>query len=166
VSRSDGGSPARVRAVLAVAGCAALLGVGVPVPVHASCAGPGLAVPGATVRLGVEAAGEAQSVTVLPAARGRLVVEGVSFSNGACDDTPDTSGCSGRRATTPTLPAADVPLVLVQGERSWTLGASDAAGDEQGYRVRWEVVLPPGLEPGAALLRASTAELQLEVPAP
>jgi hypothetical protein len=130
---------------------AALIGLAVaPLPeqpASASCAAPYLEVderttlsPGTTVTI-----------------EGGAFVDGcrdvmVCGSGWGCDD-----GCE--YPDPPPVPYEDVELRLVQGQRSWVLGTSDAgtAEDDQQGRVRWTVDLPTGAEPGRARLVADHA---------
>ena len=154
----------RSRVSLVVALCAAGLGlVAGPSPVTAGCVGPSLEVPGAQTRFAEEL--EGRSVTVLPRRDGPLVVTGMTFANGPCNDTPNTSGCGAPETPAPSVPAKDVELTLRQGERTWRLGTADASGSEDNYAVRWDTELPAEVRPGRATLIAGTADLAIEVPA-
>ena len=83
----------------------------------------------------------------------RLTVRGVFFIAG-CDDTPPTDGSAPVRSPGKT----DVPLRVRQAGEVYELGRADAGGPdgpEGRYgRIRWDVVVPEGLEPGYARLKA------------
>ena len=148
----------RIRMLIVAASCAAL-GLVAPSPASAGCVGPSLEVPGAELRFPTD------RTVVLPRSAGPLLVTGVTFTDGTCNDTPRTSGCGAPETPAPAQPARGVELRLTQGDRTWELGTADAASSEQYYRVRWEVVLPADLRPGRATLTAGTADLVIEVPA-
>ena len=152
-----------VHRLLAVAGSAAVLGLGAAPSVTASCVGPSLEVAGGELRFAAEQ--ESRSVVVLPRSAGPLLVTGTTFTDGTCNDTPSTSGCGAPATPAPPQPARGVELRLTQGDRTWELGTADAAGSEEHYAVRWQVELPPDLKPGRATLTASSTELVVEVPA-
>lgn len=86
-----------------------------------------------------------------------VVVEGRAFMDG-CRDTMDCSGFLGcddcEYEDPPPEPLEDVALRLVQGERSWLLGRTDAGAAENGEqgRVTWDVDVPVDAEPGPARL--------------
>ena len=153
----------RSRASLVVVMCAAALGLVAPSPVTAGCVGPSLEVPGAQTRFAAQL--EGRSVTVLPRRDGPLAVTGMTFANGPCNDTPNTSGCGAPETPAPSVPAKGVELTLRQGEQTWRLGTADASGSDDNYAVRWDIELPADLRPGRATLIAGTADLAIEVPA-
>ena len=51
-------------------------------------------------------------------------------------------------------PRKHVKLRLRQGDRTWVLDVADAG---RHYRIRWTFVLPPGVKPGHARLKAPGA---------
>ena len=159
------------RRVLVTAVSSAVLGVVATSPVTASCAGPTLDVAGAQVRY--DSTGAEPPAAVLRQRAGTIVVTGTAFGDGRCDGPRHVSGCRPPPADvppTPPAPARDVRLLLSQGERTWRLGTADARSTGHGAVVRWEVELPPELEPGSATLTAEAtsvrATLELEVPGP
>ena len=94
------------------------------------------------------------TVTTLFLRRGEpLTVTGRWFFRG-CHDTSDSSGCSSPPPRRPEKPRRDVRLVLSQGGRSWLLGTADAGPPRLQYPVRWRVVVPHDVQPGAAVLSA------------
>ena len=134
--------PCTAALVLALLGAAAATAPDLGSPAAASCAGPSLD------------AGRGPRAVVTAGAP--LVVRGEAFLDG-CDDTGAcTAGCSGcRRSEVHGL--RDVTLAVRQGGRTWRLGSADA-GDADGEQrargdVAWDVVLPPDLRPGRAVLR-------------
>lgn len=148
------------RRLLVTAASAAALGLVATSPVTASCAGPALDVAGAEVRY--DPTGASRPVGVLARPDGPLVVTGTTFTDGTCNDTPDTSGCEPPRQAAPPQPARGVELRLTQDGQTWRLAVADADRDSA---VRWRVDLPPELRPGRATLTAGTAHLELDVPA-
>jgi hypothetical protein len=154
--------PLAVRLLLATAVVAGL-GLVLPAPAPASCVGPQLVVgdmddaPRASAIAPTTPGPPAQ---ILPGQR--LVVEGLLFHDG-CADSIDMGGCSGPRATDPESPARDVDLVLVRGDRSWTLGRADAGDAATQYAVRWEVVVPADVPTGPAHLTAGGAQARVDV---
>jgi len=153
---------------------AVVLGVYVPAPASSSCAGPGLDVPDAPLtrplnqrELGepfISELGEGETVTAVKVRRGEVfTVEGSYFLTGECDDTGGGSaGCArdDDGFSAPSEPAKDVELRLVQGDRSWSLGTSDAT--PQGS-IMWNVTVPPGAAPGPGVLHAFGADFGVRV---
>ncbi|GEP32447.1 hypothetical protein NSZ01_02150 [Nocardioides szechwanensis] len=88
-----------------------------------------------------------------------VVIEGRAFTEG-CRDSMSCSagfGCDDcEYDDPPPAPLEDVELRLVQGDRSWTLGITDAETaetDHQGW-VTWSFDVPLAAEPGPARLVA------------
>jgi hypothetical protein len=162
-----------VRLLVAVA-TTAVLGLAVPASAPASCVGPQLTVEG-SVPTTPEAAGSstagARAGAVAPSTSGvvtevvrgtRIVVQGLMFHDG-CADSVEVGGCSGPRVTDPESPARDVDLVLVRGDRRWSLGSADADGPEAQYAVRWQVLVPRDVPLGPAVLVARGAQAEVDV---
>jgi hypothetical protein len=154
--------PLAIRLLLTTAVVAAL-GLVLPASAPASCVGPQLVVGD------IDDASDAGALA--PTAPGppaeivpgqHLVVEGLLFHDG-CADSIDMGGCSGSRATDPESPARDVDLVLVRGDRSWTLGRADAGDAATQYAIRWEVVVPADVSSGPARLTAGGAQASVDV---
>jgi hypothetical protein len=142
----------------------AALGLVLPASAPASCAGPQLTVDGLIDR--VPGAGAIAPTTpgspaqIFPGQH--IVVAGLHFHDG-CADSIETSGCSGPRVIDPESPARGVELVLVRGERSWTLGTADARDATTQYAIRWEVVVPTDVPSGPASLAANSAQVRVDV---
>jgi hypothetical protein len=134
-----------------------LLGVGYEPVAAASCAGPSIAV-GSSVD------------PARPPSTGTLhrdtdtVVSGLFFHQG-CEDTgvPPGPGCRPAPPADPQSPMSDVELTLVQGDRTWILGAADAADRDRLYAITWTVSVPADTRTGAALLRAASASLPVQI---
>ena len=149
----------RVAAIpMALATAAIGLGLFAPTQASAGCIGPAITV-AAVAATPVQTDPQARDFySVAPGQS--LTVDGTYFFVG-CDDEGGGSGCSGPR-TERVKADRDVPLVLEQGGRSWTLGTADA-DDSDSYVTRWEVTLPADLQPGAATLTARSAKVLLAV---
>jgi hypothetical protein len=155
--------PLAVRLLLTTAVVAAL-GLVLPAPAPASCVGPQLTVVG-DVDDAPDAGAIAPITPVSPAPilRGQhIVVEGLLFHDG-CADSIEMGGCSAPRATDPESPARDVDLVLVRGDRSWTLGRADAGDAATQYAIHWQVVVPADVPTGPAHLTAGGARARVDV---
>jgi hypothetical protein len=142
----------------------AALGLVVPASAPASCVGPQLTVAGHLDRA-PDPAATTPSTAGSPAQmlRGQhIVVDGLHFHDG-CADSIEMGGCSGPRATDPDRPAREVELMLVRGDRSWTLGRADAGDVATQYAIHWEVAVPADVPPGPARLVAGSAQTSVDV---
>ena len=132
-----------------------LLGVAAPLgSAHGSCAGPQLSVGRETGRAPTLRAGLPVEV------QGRYFVEG-------CDDTGSSSvlGCSAPEESEE-VPMTEIRLTLVQGDKRWELGVTDAGtGEESADRghTRWSARVPADARSGPAVLVAGTARLKVEI---
>ena len=124
---------------------AGLLGLAPVGAASASCGGPLLGPADAPLVLGL---GPATPLT------------GEGFVVG-CDDTGQGAGCGAPPSEE--SPLQDVALVLEQGRTSVELGTADAADREERYAVSWQVQVPDGFRPGAAVLRAASAVRAVEL---
>lgn len=144
---------------IAIATAALGLGLFAPTQAIASCVGPSIAISGlAPTPVTVDGTTQ-DSYTVAPEAQVR--VTGTFFFLG-CNDTGGGGGCSGPSPEA-TKPDSDVPLVLTQGARSWTLGTSDASGESDSWSTRWDIQLPPDAQLGPATLTARSAAVALTI---
>jgi hypothetical protein len=132
--------PASIRRSSVLLGTVLLGLAAAPVPspsAIASCAGPSIDVVGrADLRPG-----------------GRVTVTGERFLDGCQDLGSCTSvGCDDQECDygPEPEPQEDIELRLVQGDRTWRLGTTDA--DETG-RATWNVEIPAGARAGRAQLR-------------
>lgn len=138
---------------------AGLLGVSYPAPMAAAgCVGPTLAV-GDTATPGPTSG--SPSILV----RGQTAtIAGISFHAG-CEDTFVSAGpgCQASQPTDPQSPLTDVQLVLTQGDRSWELGAADAADRDRQYAISWTVSIPTDVAVGPATLTAAAASIPVQI---
>lgn len=92
-----------------------------------------------------------------------VVIEGRAFIDG-CHDGMSCSGVLGCESCKyddpPPEPFEDVNLRLVQGDRSWLLGSTDAETAENNHEgwVTWNFGVPVGADPGSARLVADHAQ--------
>jgi hypothetical protein len=90
-----------------------------------------------------------------------ITIEGRSFVDGCQDSMSCSVGCGSCEYDEPSeTPMSDVRLQLVQRDRTWDLGvtdAGDAADDHLGW-VAWTFTMPHGARPGPARLVATHAE--------
>jgi hypothetical protein len=92
-----------------------------------------------------------------------VVIEGRSFIDG-CQDSMSCSGALGCDSCEyddpPPKPFEDVNLRLVQGDRSWLLGSTDAETAENNHQgwVTWNFDVPVGANPGPAKLVSDHAQ--------
>lgn len=138
---------------------AGLFGISYPAPMAAAgCVGPTLAV-------GDTATPEPTSDSPSTLVRGQTAnIAGVFFHAG-CEDSFGSAGpgCQPSQPTDPQSPLTDVPLVLTQGDRSWELGAADAADRDQQYVISWTVSIPTDVAVGPATLTADAASLTVQI---
>lgn len=92
-----------------------------------------------------------------------VVIEGRAFTDG-CQDSMSCSGAFGcescEYADPPPEPFENVNLRLVQRDRSWLLGSTDAETAENNHQgwVTWYFDVPVGADPGPARLVADHAQ--------
>jgi hypothetical protein len=150
---------------LRVALATAVVGLGLVAPASApaSWVGPKMAVTGVPATSSPNPS-SGVSVTTVTLTRGDAVtVTGLWFFRG-CHDTSAHAGCSSPPEPPSEKPRWDVRLVLTQGGRSWVLGTADAGPPRRQYPVRWQVVVPPDVRPGAAVLSAGpTTRVQVVI---
>lgn len=147
----------RVSQVLVLAAAAGTLGVVVPSPASASCAGP---------ILGVGSAVD----TADPPTTGGLIQRGQAFTvsgeyfHSGCADTYSTGpGCrqSSDGRDDPETPLTNVQLILKQRSMTWLLTTVDATGER--HSISWSGRLPTDVEPGPAELLAGSAALPVTI---
>ena len=153
---------------LPVALATAVVGLGLVAPASApaSCVGPKIKVTGVPATTSSPDPSTGVSVTMVTLSRGDAVtVTGHWFFRG-CHDTSAHTGCSSPPKPPSEKPKKDVRLVLRQGARAWVLGTADAGPPRRQYPVRWQVVVPHDVRPGAAVLSAGpTTNVQVVIAA-